>query len=194
MAVPDKPITRLEQYWDAILQKIQGGGGSSVTIQPLSVTENGTTTAPSGTAYSPVTVNVPNPNSTRVITGTLERPFNNEFTHAQLKSLIDQWQAGGVTLTLTFTALEMGILLYATLGIYSDYDGIPPHFMFTNAALGETVEEAQVMTVTAGTGVGNGYALMDGTVIDFDNSGGLIDPATTETTLTIYYHPMPSNE
>ena len=28
MAAPDKPITRLEQYWDAILQKIQGGGGS----------------------------------------------------------------------------------------------------------------------------------------------------------------------
>lgn len=35
-------------------------GGSSVTVEPLAVTKNGTTTAPSGTAYSPVTVNVPN--------------------------------------------------------------------------------------------------------------------------------------
>lgn len=32
--------------------------GSSVDVQALSVTENGTYTAPSGTAYSPVTVNV----------------------------------------------------------------------------------------------------------------------------------------
>lgn len=32
--------------------------GSSTTITPLNVTENGTYTAPTGTAYSPVTVNV----------------------------------------------------------------------------------------------------------------------------------------
>ena len=36
-----------------------GGGGSSVTVEPLTVTENGTTTAPSGKAYNPVTVDVP---------------------------------------------------------------------------------------------------------------------------------------
>ena len=42
------------------------GGGSSVEVEPLSVTENGTYTAQSGKAYSPVQVNVsggglPNP-------------------------------------------------------------------------------------------------------------------------------------
>ena len=37
-----------------------GGGGSSVTVEPLTVTQNGTQTAPSGKAYSPVTANVPN--------------------------------------------------------------------------------------------------------------------------------------
>lgn len=37
---------------------IQTGGGSSVTVEALNVTENGTYTAPTGTAYSPVTVNV----------------------------------------------------------------------------------------------------------------------------------------
>lgn len=36
------------------------GGGNSVTVEALSVTANGTTTAPDGKAYSPVTVNVPN--------------------------------------------------------------------------------------------------------------------------------------
>lgn len=34
------------------------GGGESITVEPLSVTQNGTYTAPSGKAYSPVTVNV----------------------------------------------------------------------------------------------------------------------------------------
>lgn len=39
-------------------------GGSSVTVEPLTVTQNGTTTAPSGKAYSPVNVNVPQPSGT----------------------------------------------------------------------------------------------------------------------------------
>ena len=36
-----------------------GGGGSSVTVEALTATENKTYTAPTGKAYSPVTVNVP---------------------------------------------------------------------------------------------------------------------------------------
>lgn len=36
------------------------GGGPSVTVEELNVTQNGTTTAPSGKAYSPVNVAVPN--------------------------------------------------------------------------------------------------------------------------------------
>ena len=41
-----------------LIGQIQTGGGGSVTVNPLSVTQNGTYTAPTGTAYSPVTVNV----------------------------------------------------------------------------------------------------------------------------------------
>lgn len=37
-----------------------GGGGGDITVEELNVTENGTVTAPSGKAYTPVTVNVPN--------------------------------------------------------------------------------------------------------------------------------------
>lgn len=36
-----------------------GGGGSGITIEPITITQNGTATAPSGKAYSPITVNVP---------------------------------------------------------------------------------------------------------------------------------------
>ena len=42
------------------LAKAVGGGGPSITVEELTVTENGTTTAPTGKAYTPVNVNVPN--------------------------------------------------------------------------------------------------------------------------------------
>lgn len=44
-----------ELIWNYLLG---GGGGGGVSVTPLSVSENGTYTAPSGTAYSPVAVNV----------------------------------------------------------------------------------------------------------------------------------------
>lgn len=42
----------------ALAKGIGGSGGPSVTVEPLSVNENGTTVAPEGTAYSPVSVSV----------------------------------------------------------------------------------------------------------------------------------------
>lgn len=65
---PPDPITRKEKYLKAILDSGGGGGGGDITVQPLSVTENGTYTAPTGTAYSPVSVNVPTPSGTVNIT------------------------------------------------------------------------------------------------------------------------------
>lgn len=47
-----------KRYLDPMGNLINGGG-SDITVEPLSVTENGIYTAPSGKAYSPVTVNVP---------------------------------------------------------------------------------------------------------------------------------------
>lgn len=44
-----------------IMGRQAGGGGGGVTVEPLSVTENGTYTAPSGKAYSPVTIAVQPP-------------------------------------------------------------------------------------------------------------------------------------
>ena len=38
-----------------------GQGGGDITVEPLSVTANGTYTAPSGKAYTPISVNVPMP-------------------------------------------------------------------------------------------------------------------------------------
>lgn len=76
-----------------------GGGGSDITVEELNVTENGTTTAPEGKAYSPVNVNVPNSytaadegkvvddgalvaQTSRTVTenGTVDTTTNNEVT------------------------------------------------------------------------------------------------------------------
>lgn len=54
-----EPITREEMYLDAIAEGGGGGGGGGISVVPLTATENKKYTAPSGTAYSPVTVNVP---------------------------------------------------------------------------------------------------------------------------------------
>ena len=48
----------MDFYELLLAKKLNGGGGSSVTVESLSVTENGTYTAPTGKAYSPVNVNV----------------------------------------------------------------------------------------------------------------------------------------
>lgn len=50
------PVTRKEMFLEAAAQ---GGGGGGVTVEPLSVTANGVYNAPTGKAYSPVTVAVP---------------------------------------------------------------------------------------------------------------------------------------
>lgn len=54
---PLEPITREEAFLDKIA-KSGVGGGSSINVQPLIVTENGTWDAPEGQAYDPVTVDV----------------------------------------------------------------------------------------------------------------------------------------
>ena len=60
-----EPITREEMF----LSKISGGGGGGATIEPLTITENGTYTAPDGVdGYSPVTVDVKGSGEELVIT------------------------------------------------------------------------------------------------------------------------------
>lgn len=54
-----------------LLGKQAGGGGGGVTVEPLSVSENGTYTAPSGKAYSPVTVDVSRDITIEFIVNTL---------------------------------------------------------------------------------------------------------------------------
>lgn len=65
--IPDVPLTRKEQY---LAEIAKNGGGSSVEVVPLPVINNGTYIAPSGKAYSPVNVTIPQPSGTKNITIT----------------------------------------------------------------------------------------------------------------------------
>ena len=56
--LPDETYTRIEEYLKTIAEN--GGGGGDVTLETLNVNSNGTTNAPSGTAYNKVVANVPN--------------------------------------------------------------------------------------------------------------------------------------
>lgn len=52
---------------EIVLAKVIGAGGKTdINVQPLSVTENGDYNAPSGTAYNPVSVNVPSKDPTLI--------------------------------------------------------------------------------------------------------------------------------
>ncbi len=51
----DPPQSRSEVL---LTEYVNRGGGGDITVEPLSVTENDTYIAPTGKAYSPVTVNV----------------------------------------------------------------------------------------------------------------------------------------
>lgn len=48
-------------YYDILFARKMAGGQGEITTEGLSVTENGTYTAPEGKAYTPVVVNVPTP-------------------------------------------------------------------------------------------------------------------------------------
>ena len=61
------PATSLGSDGDIYLNT-SGGGGGSITVEGITLTSNGVYTAPSGIAYTPVTVSVPMPSGTSVIT------------------------------------------------------------------------------------------------------------------------------
>lgn len=112
------PMTREEIYLNEIATKMQGGG-SSVTVEPLSVTANGTYTAETGKAYSPVTVNVPSAggdNTSETITGTMANPFGTHTAAEIIAGISDNSMTARLTLTIGTNTMTMaGNLLQGNL-------------------------------------------------------------------------------
>ena len=76
----------------AVAQAIGGGGGGGITVEALTATENKIYTAPSGKAYSPVTVNVP---EKTLGTKTITAPG----TYAASADNLDGYSSVSVTIT-----------------------------------------------------------------------------------------------
>lgn len=153
------------------------GNGSSVTVEPLTVTQNGTTTAPSGKAYSPVTVDVPNPNYVETISGTLGNPWgsyafsdirrgitNDDITAYITTSDSRRWyvpsgKTVGNNLWVRFNNPSSGVVDYNAISILSTGATDSVHYEYHDGNYTETT----------------------------------IDP-TTPCTLTIIHHPLPDSE
>lgn len=96
--------------------------GSSTTITPLNVTENGTYTAPTGTAYSPVTVNVSGGGITFgdwvVSTGTIvpTETISTTYTVTLPTTTVSGTIASGPATAIFLLALELPP--YATIANY----------------------------------------------------------------------------
>lgn len=87
-------------YFDILLAKKLNGGGGDITVESLSVTQNGTYTAPQGKAYTPVTVSVQPPENSyqlkSITTPTSLATFNaSAMPMPTLKALITAKQASG---------------------------------------------------------------------------------------------------
>ena len=66
-----------------------GEGGGDITVEALSVTENGTYTAESGKAYSPVTVNVPSDLTTAEVTFINSSEATNSPYYVNISQVVD---------------------------------------------------------------------------------------------------------
>lgn len=184
MAVPETPITRLEKYWAAILDKIQGGGSAPV-LETLTVTTNGTTTAPSGKAYSPVTVDVPNPNYLETISGTLANPWGNA-DRAWLKSAVSGNEASAM-MFVDGTAVGM-----QPITVLMSPTGSPSVLWFSTSNYDSSIEQFQTVCFGWNTDSGaltEAVALINGTTVDLSDYATVV-----HTTLTIIHHPLPGSE
>lgn len=84
-----------------VARKLSGGGGGGTTVEALSVTQNGTYTAPSGKAYSPVTVNVSG-GSSDFSTATVVITDNTEYVEHNFGGLFN----------ISAGDLESGVQIY----------------------------------------------------------------------------------
>lgn len=180
---PPEPITRKEMFLDAI----QGGGGGGVTVEALTVTENGRY-AEEGKAYNPVLVDVPqvsgNPNYVETISGTLANPWG-EYAASELFSAA---RGGELTMYISasVTYSESGTAETATM-MFFPISGAPT-FGFTKPGSGlNTIYFARI-------GYGNTGKMskaVAGNINTLNETQELLQiPSDTATTLTIIHHPM----
>ena len=111
------------------------GGGSSVTVEALTATENKTYTAPEGKAYSPVTVNVPSVTKktiTCVDASTHEPVADCLSDTVEYDSVAYMWYGTGAVVTSAYPGAIVAIpedAQYGIQGVFSTNDEL---LIYTN--------------------------------------------------------------
>lgn len=151
-----------------------GGGGSSVAVESLTVTENGTTTAPEGTAYNPVTVSVPDP-----VLETLNVSANGTYTPGPEGSIAG-WDEvvvsvpASVPVLQTLTVTENGT--YTPESGFNGFDevevNVPNRYSASDA--GKTVQRE--ITRTISYSVGSDSMFHDGNAMDRNAAYRYVSP------------------
>lgn len=192
MAVPE-PVTRLEQYWAAILDKIQGGGSAPV-LDTLTATENRTyTPAPGVDGFDVVVVQVapPDPEWGRFIaTGTLDAPYTYE-DWITLKARASELY---IKMDIDATAIGAGmasVLSYASGSAFTSgeirFSGCVIPSMDINSVFAVEVVIA-FSDVDESIQLDSVLMMQQGAIIDISQYASLM-PTTT----TFVYHVRPSN-
>ncbi len=101
------------------LLTIDTGGGGGITVNSLSVTSNGTYTAPSGTAYSPVTVNVAStPTESKTVTPNAAGQTVTPSSGKLLSSVVINGDSD-----LTAANVKKGVEIFGVTGTYEGSGG-----------------------------------------------------------------------
>ena len=93
-----------------------GGGGSGITVEPITITQNGTTTAPSGKAYSPITVNVPASGSGSVTLYAWYSTEDRSYVHMNVKVSPKDLADANNTKTLEYDNMERAMVVRSLHG------------------------------------------------------------------------------
>lgn len=174
----DDTRSNAREHADLFINEIIGGTPApAIDVISLSATENTTYTAPEGKAYSPVTVNVPNPNSVVTVNGTLGSPFGN-IVPSELLSAV---QGDTATAELMFTYEPSTDY---TLMMEREEGGTALRFGYTFGTPLTGWTKTCFCQYT-NTGVSN--------VRIIQSSGAIVQiDAETACTLKVIYHPLPT--
>lgn len=194
MADVPEPITRLEKYWAAILDKVQGGGSAPV-LETLTVTTNGTYTPDPGVdGFDKVDAQVapPDPEWGRFIaTGTLDAPY----TYEDWMTLLARASELYIKMDMDATAIGAGtgsVLAYVssierTSGVIHFSGCIIPSTDINSVLASEVV--IAFSDVDESIQLNSALMMQQGAIVDVSQYASLM-PTTT----TFVYHTPSSDE
>ena len=179
-----EPVQSAEE---AYLEAIYENGGGGVTVEALTVTENGRY-AEEGQTYNPVLAEVPqvsgNPNYVETISGTLANPWG-EYAASELFSAA---RSGDLTMYISASvAYSEGEAASTATLMFFPISGLPTFGFTKPGASAAVLRFARVGYSTDGA---LGIAVSGNINVNNETQELLQIPGDTATTLAIIHHPM----